>query len=135
VDKIYSEYFNGLQERQERNVDNGNENYTPVTLYQKYLAAWCSCSSNVGLGRAIVQAVSRRLRTAAARVRVRVRSCGICDLQSGTGARFLRGLRFPLPIRIPPIASQSSSTIWGWYNRPNSGRGTKWTQSHPHENV
>jgi hypothetical protein len=38
-----------------------------------------------------------------------------------------------LPIRIPPIAPQSSSSsiIWGWYNYPNSGRSTKWTQSHP----
>jgi hypothetical protein len=25
----------------------------------------------------------------------------------------------------------SSSIVWGWYNRPNSGRGTKLTQSHP----
>jgi hypothetical protein len=57
-------------------------------------------------GRAIAQAVSRRLPTAAA--------------------------PFPLPIRIPPIAPLSpSSIIWGWHNRPNSGRSTKWTQSHP----
>jgi hypothetical protein len=49
-----------------------------------------------------------------------------------TGAGFLRLLRFPLPIRIPQIAPQSpSSIIWGWYNRPNSGRSTKWTQFHP----
>jgi hypothetical protein len=35
------------------------------------------------------------------------------------GAGFLRVLRFPLPIFIPPIAPQSpSSIIWGWYNRP-----------------
>jgi hypothetical protein len=33
---------------------------------------------SVILGRAIAQAVSRRLPTAAARVRVQVRSCGIC---------------------------------------------------------
>jgi hypothetical protein len=34
-------------------------------------------------------------------------------------ARFLRVLRFLLPIFIPPIAPQSpSSIIWGWYNRP-----------------
>jgi hypothetical protein len=33
--------------------------------------------------------------------------------------RFLRVLRFPLPIFIPPIAPQSSSSIiWGFYNRP-----------------
>jgi hypothetical protein len=37
-----------------------------------------------------------------------------------------------LPIRIPPIAPQSSiSIIWGWYNRANSGRSTKGAQSHP----
>jgi hypothetical protein len=58
------------------------------------------------------------LPTAAARVRSQVRSCGICE-QSGTGAGFLRVLRFPLPIFIPPIAPQStSSIIWGWYSRP-----------------
>jgi hypothetical protein len=85
-------------------------------------------------GSAIIQAVSRRLPTEAARVRARVRLCGICGGQSGTGEGFLRVLWFPLPIRIPPIAPQSSSSssiIWGWYNRPNSGRSTKWTQSHP----
>jgi hypothetical protein len=48
------------------------------------------------LGRAIAQAVSRWLPTAAAQVRSQVRSCGICGRQSGTGAGFLRVLRFPL---------------------------------------
>jgi hypothetical protein len=49
---------------------------------------------------------------------------GLCQYilingQSGAGAGFLRVLRFPLPIFIPPIAPQSpSSMIWGWYNRP-----------------
>jgi hypothetical protein len=39
--------------------------------------------------------------------------------QSGAGAGFLRVLRFPLPIFIPPIAPQSPlSIIWGLYNRP-----------------
>jgi hypothetical protein len=48
---------------------------------------------------------------------------------SGTGAGFLRVLRFPLPIRIPPTTPQSSSyIIWGWYNRQNSGSSTKWTE-------
>jgi hypothetical protein len=70
-------------------------------------------------GRVIAQAVSRRLPTAATR---------LC----GTGAGFLRVLRFPLPIIIPPIAPHSSSSIIrGWYNRPNSARRTKWTHSHP----
>jgi hypothetical protein len=54
--------------------------------------------------------------SAVARFRAQVRSCGICDGQSGTGAGFLRVLRFPLPILIPPTASDSSSSvIRGWY--------------------
>jgi hypothetical protein len=41
-----------------------------------------------------------------------------CGGQSGTEAGFLRVLRFPLPIFIPPVAPQSPSPIiWGWYNR------------------
>jgi hypothetical protein len=67
----------------------------------------------------------------AAWVRAQVRSCGICGAQSGTGAGFLRGLWFPLSIIILPTAPHSSSIIWDWYNRPNCGRRTKWTQSHP----
>jgi hypothetical protein len=57
------------------------------------------------LGRAVAQAVSRWLPTAAARVRVRA-ACGVCGGQSGTGGGFLRVLRFPLPI-IPPISPLS----------------------------
>jgi hypothetical protein len=53
-------------------------------------------------GRAIAEAISRWLPTAAARVRSQVRSCGICGGQSGAGAGFLRVLRFTLPILIPP---------------------------------
>jgi hypothetical protein len=49
-------------------------------------------------------AVSRRLPTAAVRVRTHVRSYGICGSQSGTGASFLRVLRFPLTNFIPPTA-------------------------------
>jgi hypothetical protein len=53
------------------------------------------------------------------KVRARVRSCGICGGQSGTGVGFLQVLRFPLPVFIPPIAPQApSSVIWDWYNRP-----------------
>jgi hypothetical protein len=57
--------------------------------------------SKVKVGRAVAQAVSRWLPTAAARVRVRA-ACGVCGGQSGTGAGLFRVLRFPLPI-TPPL--------------------------------
>jgi hypothetical protein len=75
--------------------------------------------SKTHLGRAVAQAITRWLPISAARVRARVKSCGICSGESGTGGGFFRVLRFPLPIFIPPIAPQSPSPIiWGWYNRP-----------------
>jgi hypothetical protein len=80
--------------------------------------------STLTSGRAIAEAVSLRLPTAAARVT----SCVICGGRSVTGVGFLLVLRFTPPILIPPIAPQS----------PSSGAGTidrsiKWThsQSHP----
>jgi hypothetical protein len=78
----------------------------------------------------MAQAVSYRFPTAVGRVRSQVRSCGICGGQSSTGAGFLRLLRFPVTILIPPNAPYSPITR-GWYNRPSSGRSTKWTESHP----
>jgi hypothetical protein len=66
------------------------------------------------LGSAIAQAVNLRFHTASARIRARVRSCGVCGGLSGTGAVFLLILQFPLAIRIPPIATKS----------PSSGAGT-----------
>jgi hypothetical protein len=83
------------------------------------------------LDHAIAQAVSRRLPTATVRVRAWFRSCGICGGQNDNGAGFLRVLRFPLPFRIQLLAPQSSSVVWGWYSRPNSGRSTKRSESHP----
>jgi hypothetical protein len=56
------------------------------------------------LGRTKAQAVSRWLPTAAAWVRARVWSSGICGGPSGAGEGFLRVLRFPLPIFIPPTS-------------------------------
>jgi hypothetical protein len=58
-----------------------------------------------GAGRAVAQAVSRWLTTAAARIRVRA-VYGVCGGQSRTGAGFLWVPRFPLPI-IPPISPSS----------------------------
>jgi hypothetical protein len=60
-------------------------------------------------GRAIAEAVSRWLPTAAARVQSRVWPSGICGGQSGSGAGFLRVLRFPLPF-IPPNSPSSQSS-------------------------
>jgi hypothetical protein len=60
------------------------------------MCSLCSCTTGGQLGRAqlrvvsrlfhaIARAISRRLPTAAARVRTHVKSCGICGGQSGTG--------------------------------------------------
>jgi hypothetical protein len=77
--------------------------------------------------RAIAQAISRWFPPAAARVRSRVWSSGICGGQIGAGAGFLRVLRFPLPIFIPPN-SPSSLSPGGRYNRPISGPRVEWIQ-------
>jgi hypothetical protein len=52
-------------------------------------------ASEARVGRAIAQTVSRRLPTAAARVRAQVKSCGICGGQNDTGTGFLQVLTFP----------------------------------------
>jgi hypothetical protein len=75
---------------------NHKENVTPLL------------SANGRKGRAVAQAVSRWLPTAAARVRVLV-ACGVCGEQSGTGPGFLRVLRLLLPMIIPPIFSSPQS--------------------------
>jgi hypothetical protein len=67
----------------------------------------------------------------AARVRAQGRLYGICGGQNITAIGILVGLRFPLPIRIPPIAPHSSSIVRSWYNRPVSVRRTKWIHSSP----
>jgi hypothetical protein len=56
-----------------------------------------------GCGHAIAQAASRR-------VRAQVRSCGICDGQTGTGVGILRVLRVPLT-----APHSSSFIIRGWH--------------------
>jgi hypothetical protein len=93
--------------------------HKPTDLIKQY--ALKAKAKNL-LGHDVDQAISRRLPTAAALVRARVRSCGICGGQNGTGAEFLLVLGFPLPI-IPPTAPHSSSSIIirGWCNMPISG--------------
>jgi hypothetical protein len=80
--------------------------------------------------RAIALAVSHGSPIATVRIRAQVRSCGMCGGQNGTGTGFLRVLRFPVPILIPPTAPHSSSIIRGWYHKPDRGRRTMWTQYH-----
>jgi hypothetical protein len=91
-------------------VSNFQDSLYPFTLLRRKVSSV--------YGRAIAQAVSRWLPAAEARVRARVRSCGICGGQSGTVAGFLRVLWFPLPTFIPPISPQSPASInWGLYIR------------------
>jgi hypothetical protein len=58
------------------------------------------------LGRAVAQAVSRWFPTVAVQIRVRA-ACGVCGELNGNGVSFLRVLRFPLPVIIPPISPSS----------------------------
>jgi hypothetical protein len=78
-----------------------------VTHFLPFLPAQF-LESNIFSGHQTTQAVSRRLSTAAVRVRSQVRSCRICGGQSGNGVGFLLTFCFPLPILIPPNASYSS---------------------------
>jgi hypothetical protein len=54
-------------------------------------------------GRVAAQAGSRRLPTAAARVRAQVTLYGICGGQISMEAGFLRALRFLLPVTQPSV--------------------------------
>jgi hypothetical protein len=79
---------------------------------------------------AIAQAVSRRLRTAGGPGSSTGQVMWDLWWKSGTGADFLRVLRFSLPILIPPTAPHSSSSIIrGWYYRQISGQRKEWTKS------
>jgi hypothetical protein len=54
----------------------------------------------------------------------------VVDREGGTGAGFFRVLQHTLPIIVP--SAPHSYIVRGWYNRPVSGRCTKWTQVLPH---
>jgi hypothetical protein len=83
-------------------------------------------------GHAIAEAVIHRLPVTVVQVRAQVSSYRICGGQNSTEVGFLRVSRFPVAILVPLPAPHSTSTIVrGWQNRSNSGRRTKWTQSHP----
>jgi hypothetical protein len=71
-----------------------------------FLSSICNImtETKINVRRAVDQAVSRLLPIEAARVPAQVRACGICSLQSGTGAGVLRVLRFPL-LSIPHSSS------------------------------
>jgi hypothetical protein len=75
--------------------------------------------------RAVAKTVSRWLPTATARVRV-LAACGVCGGQSGTGAGFLRVLRFPLSIKSTNFFIIIITR--GWHNKPIGGRSAEWTQ-------
>jgi hypothetical protein len=45
------------------------------------------------------------------------------------GQVLFQAIPFPLPIIPLTVLHSSSSIILSWYNRPNSGRGTKWAQT------
>jgi hypothetical protein len=84
-------------------------------------------------GRAIVRRLLAGLPPRRPGFQVRSGHMGFVVDKVALGAGFLQVLRFPLPILIPPTAPHSSSSIIrDWYNRPISGRRTKWTnKSHP----
>jgi hypothetical protein len=94
-----------------------------VMLNQKVLS---ECEE----GRAVAQAISRRLLIAMARFRAQVRSYATYGGASGTEADLFRVFRFPLPLLPPNALNASSSIIRGWYNRPKSDRSANWNQSH-----
>jgi hypothetical protein len=79
------------------------------------------------LGRAIAQTVRAHVSNEAALVLSQITSRGICGGRSDTEAGFLPVFLFPLLILIPRTAPYSP-VIRGWYNRPTSGRSTKWIQ-------
>jgi hypothetical protein len=84
-----------------------NTNLTIIETTSKITDVSVKICDNEYFGRAIVQSVSRRLLTAAARVRARA-EFWVCGGQSGTGAGFFRVLRFPLPT-IPSVSPSSQS--------------------------
>jgi hypothetical protein len=78
------------------------------------------------LGRAVAQAISRLLPSAAVRFRSRVKSCEICGGHSGIGVGFLLVLRFPLSLLHYTNWTTiiAISLIVDWYNRQINGHNS-----------
>jgi hypothetical protein len=79
--------------------------------------------TNIGIVRAMAQAVSRRPFTAETRVRSRVSSCGICSGQSGTGTGFSPSTSvFPCELHSTgaPLLGKTKKLIFitGLHNKP-----------------
>jgi hypothetical protein len=83
------------------------------------------------IGRAVAQAASRQPFTAAARVRVQVRPCGMCGERNGIGKVSLRVLRFYSAAVIQTYAY--AYAIWGMNNRSVGGRNSDVDSVHRHE--
>jgi hypothetical protein len=119
-------------------IYNININMSTCSCCYQILSFICACCYQIlylcftqPLWSCLTYPVCRWLPTAVAQVRAESGHVGYFGGQSGTGEGFLQAFRFPLPI-IPPIAPHSSFyIIRGWYNRPNSSRHSRWTQSHP----
>jgi hypothetical protein len=63
------------------------------------------------MGHAIAQVISLKFLIVVAWFQSQVTPCMLCGRQSGTLARFLQALLFPLPIFIPPTAPHSPLTL------------------------
>jgi hypothetical protein len=80
--------------------------------------------------RAIAQVVSRRLPTAAARVRTRSGNVGFVVAKVALGQVFYEYFGFPCQFSFYQLLrNHPHLIIRGWDNRPVSCRRTKWTQS------
>jgi hypothetical protein len=103
-----------------------------IAIWNTAKWSWKNCGLLPNVGRAVAQAVSRWLPTAAARVRVQV-ACEVCGGESGIGAGFLQVLWFPLPNHHSTNFFIIINTR-GRHNRTIIGRSAQWTQldSTPH---
>jgi hypothetical protein len=92
-----------------------------IHLYQTYI-----CTG----GRAIAQAVSRRLPTAAALFEPRSDRVAFVVNKVALEQVFSEYFGLSCQFLFHRVLHTRACTVRGWYNRPVSGRRTKWTQSH-----